>query len=469
MASKKPEGLAVRSTPIRDIDPAPYNPRKIDPEQLAHLERSIREFGFVDPVIVNADGTLIGGHQRIKAAKRIGMTEVPAVHVDLDKTREKALNVALNKIAGTWDEPMLVKVLTELDADGYDVSFTGFETSEIEKMMARLEAERKETTEPEPPTNPITKLGDLYQIGEHRLLCGDATDPEQLDRLMAGADAHLVFTDPPYGVTYEDRRTGGDYQEFDVIKGDDLRDDALVNFLVEAIKNAARVSTDTAAFYIWHSQTTRREFERALDLAGLLEIAYIVWTKDNFVLSGSDYHSQYEPCFYAEKAGQDARWQGRRDESTVWTITRAIGEGETAAALGPGLKLTAGDDELYLAPSAPKSKKLRRLRLETGESITIAPSNDDGDVWHVRRDPIRGYKHPTQKPVALSARALRNSTDRGDIVLDIFAGSGSTLEGAHETGRRAYLMELDPAYCDVITARAERLGLEVHLAEPATS
>jgi DNA modification methylase len=454
--------ISVKQVDIGAINPAPYNPRQIKPEQLAHLEKSITEFGFVDPLIVNQDGTLIGGHQRLKAAKRIGLKKVPVVYVDLDKTREKALNVALNKISGEWDEPQLARILEELDADGYDVRLTGFDPAEMDKLFKKLAEEEPEADENlEPPANPITKMGDLYQIGEHRLLCGDATNPEHLERLMMGRAAHAVFTDPPYGVAY--RGTA----DFGVLKGDKpTTDESFVEFLAAAFSNMTNATDDEGAFYIWHDPTTREQFIEAMKIAGLEERQYLIWVKEQFSgLGMDDYRTDFEPCFYAQKVGHEPRWAAGRAEASVWRITRAEEEG-VAVSLANGLQLVAPDEEIYVGPDKPKRKNVRRMRIEDGDTILIAGNRGDGTVWVAHRGNRSAYVHPTQKPVSLGVRAIRNSTKRGQIVLDVFAGSGSTLEAAHETGRTAYCMEIDPKYCDVITARAERLGLDVHLAEP---
>jgi DNA modification methylase len=460
-------GIVMHDVPIGDLKPAKYNPRKISPAQLEQLERSIRQFGFVDPIIANRNGTVIGGHQRLKAAKRVGLEVVPVVYVDLDEVREKALNVALNKIAGEWDEPQLARILTELDQEGFDVTLTGHDQQEINKLMAKL---AEESVEPEHkenlPDNPITKIGDVYQIGDHRLICGDATNPEHLERLMGGRQAHCVFTDPPYGIAYKGTADFGG-----VIKGDRVRDDdSFVAFLAASFKLMERHAIDDAGFYVWHDPTTREEFTEALEAAGLVERQYLVWAKEAFSGLGMDhYRVDYEPCFYAQKDGQEPRWFGNRDQPSVWRITRASEEEGTSVSLANGLLLSAVDETLYLGPEKPKRKNVRHIRLEDGDSVIVSGNRGDGSLWTVHRGNRLAYMHPTQKPVGLAVRAIRNSTRRQEIVLAPFAGSGSTMEAAHDTGRVAYLMELDPRYCDVITARAEKLGLDVHLAEPAAT
>lgn len=461
---------------VAALNPAPYNPRHIDDDELRRLERSIEAFGFVDPIIANQHAgrknVVVGGHARLKVAKRRAMKQVPVVYIDEPEHREKALNIALNnpKLQGRTDQTKVAQLLKELDERHVDVELTGYNRPEVTSLLERIRTDRKDATAKlDKPARPTTKAGDLIEFeGGHRLLCGDATDADAVARLMGNEHAHLVYTDPPYGVTYADRRRTEDFPDFETIKGDKLRDRDLVVFLVASLSNAKRWALDDAAFYIWHAQQTRRDFEAALDYLALEEVGYIIWTKDKFVQSWADYQSQHEAIFYCQKAGHERRYYGPRTETSVWEIARSDDDGGLIAALGNGLRVIADNgEEIYISHRAPRGRKLRKFALAKGETLRVTSSDDDSDVWHVSKDPITEYEHPTQKPVALAERAIRNSTERGQIVLDLFGGSGSSLIAAHNLGRRALVMDTDRGYCDVIVQRAEREGIGISERTPA--
>lgn len=308
---------------------------------------------------------------------------------------------------------------------------------------------------PEEPEEPISRPGDLWLLGPHRLICGSATDRATIERLMNGQKGHCVFTDPPYGVSYE-TQSG----RFEMIENDDKTgDDLMAGLLVPAFRHYVEYTIPDAAFYIWHASSTRRDFEDAMTAVGLIENQYIIWVKNGAVLGHADYQWAHEPCFYASKAGHSPRFFGDRTQKTVWRATlRRKGSLETV--LGNGLVLTDGaGGKIFIADKPPKGKKIRYIRLSDGRTVFIYTENKQSTVWEVARE--SKTEHPTQKPVELAVRAIENSTQPGEIVLDFFAGSGTTLIGAEITGRIAYVVELDPKYCDVIIKRYAKIkGLQ---------
>jgi DNA modification methylase len=301
---------------------------------------------------------------------------------------------------------------------------------------------------PTTPTKPITKPGDLWILGSHRLLCGDSTKEENVRRLFKNARAGCVFTDPPYGVSYEDR--GG---KFGMIKNDDLRDDSLVKLLQPALRLAVKYAADNAGFYIWHASSTRDDFSYAMKAAGLMERQYLIWAKNGFSFGWADYKWSHEPCFYASKADKKPEFYGDMGQSTIWRVSCVL-KGSVATTLGSGIVLTDGNGQkLWIQGTPPQTKKIRTTRLGPGDKIAIASADAAGTVWEVSRE--TDMVHPTQKPTELAIRAIRNSSKEGEVVYDPFLGSGTTLMGADYTGRRCYGCELDPKYADTIVKRWE--------------
>jgi DNA modification methylase len=295
--------------------------------------------------------------------------------------------------------------------------------------------------------------GDLWLLGRHRLLCGDATDSGDVRRLMGGALADMVFTDPPYGVGY----TGGDKKEWAMLMSDDMSGDSLMaKLLLPAFRNMAESATGSAAFYVWHASSTRRDFEDAIAAAGLVEKQCIVWVKNSFQLGHADYQWAHEPCFYCEKAGQTAAFYGDRTNQTVWRASLAKKDG-TEMALANGMAISDGHgNKIYVSAKPPGTRKTRFARLREGEHVLLSQGGKGGDAWEVSRE--AGIEHPTQKPVGLAATAIENSSEPGGSVLDLFGGSGTTLIAAEQAGRTAYLMELDPKYVDVAVRRFSRVA-----------
>jgi DNA modification methylase len=356
------------------------------------------EFGFTNPILVDEADGILAGHGRLLAACQLGLKEVPVVRLEhLSAAQKRAYVVADNQLAATagWDEALLAEELGWLRDERFDLDLLGFDATELERLLA-LEGTEPEATEPddevpEPPKAPVTRPGDLWLLGEHRLLCGDATVLADVEHVLGGALADMAWTDPPYNVGYgdtaKDKRRGKDRR----ILNDDLGD-GFEAFLAAACANL--VSVTKGAIYIAMSSSELHTLQRAFAAAGGRWSTFLIWAKHAFTLGRADYQRQYEPILYGWRAGADHYWCGARDQ---------------------------------------------------------------GDVWFFDK-PARNELHPTMKPVALVERAIRNSSKSRDIVLDPFGGSGSSLIAAEKTSRQARLVELDPAYCDVIVQRWQRFS-----------
>lgn len=388
--------MRIKQLPIGDLKPADYNPRKDlqpgDPEY-DKLKRSLTEFGYVEPVIYNATtGRVVGGHQRLKVLADLGHTEVDCVVVELDETREIALNVALNKISGEWDEDKLALLIADLDASDFDVELTGFDDAEIQAMIGSLDDGDIEdddfdlTAALEAAS--FVERGDVWTVGRHRLVCGDATNEGDVATLMDGKSANLVLTDPPYNVAFE---SAGGLK----IKNDAMNNDAFFEFLLAAFTNMAAVLEKGGSAYVFHADTEGLNFRRAFVEAGFKLSGCCIWVKDSLVLGRSPYQWQHEPVLFGWKAGGKHKWYADRKQTTIWNFAK----------------------------------------------------------------PRRNADHPTSKPLDLLAYPIRNSTQANAIVLDMFAGSGSTLMAAEATDRTCYAMELDEKYASVVLRRyAEATG-----------
>lgn len=309
--------MDLRKIKIADLVPASYNPRKaLKPgdKEYEKIKRSIEEFGYCEPVIVNSDMTIIGGHQRVTVLKDLGYSEIDCIVIDIDKTKERALNIALNKITGEWNKELLADLIAELQDSDFDVTFTGFDPPEIEQLMNSvhdkeiLEDEFDVEAQLQQPT--VTREGDLWLLGEHRLVCGDSTLPETYDLLMAGRKANLVVTDPPYNVNYEGS-TGK-------IKNDKMAEEQFEKFLFAAYVNMEQNMMDDASIYVFHSDSHGLAFRRAFEEAGFYLSGCCIWKKNSLVLGRSPYQWLHEPVLFGWKKGGRHQWYADRKQTTVW-------------------------------------------------------------------------------------------------------------------------------------------------------
>lgn len=447
--------------PIGEMKPHPKNPNKHPESQIHLLAQIIRAQGWRAPITVSKrSGFIIRGHGRLAAAVENGQDHVPVDYQDYaSEAEEYADLIADNRLSelSEIDNVELADLLADMDTGEVPIELTGYTEDDLESLINAIsgvdDAEDDAVDEtPEPPVLTISKRGDVWTLGEHRIICGDSTDPATIDRLMQGDKAQVVNTDPPYGVDY----TGGHDKEWAGIHNDGMMQDDLMNkVLTPALKNCVKHARDDAAFYIWHAFSARREFDDAMTAAGIMEKQYIIWVKNNIQMGRADYQWAHEPCFYAEKAGHTARWYGDRKQSTCWKVTIRTAEG-MATTLTGGLVITDGaGNKVFIADQPPKGKKVRYLRLSDGRSVTIYHEDRQNTVWEVAKE--TGYKHPTQKPVELAVRAIENSSEIGDVVLDVFGGSHSTMIAAELTGRKARICELEPKYVDVGILRYVRV------------
>jgi len=408
--------LRVQQVPISRLRPWSENPRIMPEAEMHKLVRSIETFGLVEPLVVRrSDNLVIGGHQRLEAGKALGLTKVPVVFVDVTEEEAKTLNLALNRIQGQWDLPKLGELLEELrDLPDLDVTLTGFDGREIDDLLAELERQQplpafEESFEAEQAMAEAEKSagptrvhpGEVWQLGRHRLMCGDATDAAAWERLMEGKVAQAVVTDPPYAVHYvggraaQQERIGRARRGVDGpsdVYWDDLSPEAYRNLLLSSLSLAHAHSDDKAPLYLWFGTSHLRDVLDCMRECGWQERNLLVWVKNNGAGAlFAQYKHWYEPCFYAFKTGKSPRWHGPTNERTVW----------------------------------------------------------EHDKPHVND------LHPTMKPVALIERAIINSTCRRHLVVDSFLGSGTAVIAAQRTGRICYGMERDARYCDVILARWE--------------
>lgn len=306
---------------VNILVPAGYNPRKdLQPgdKEYEKIKNSIMEFGYVDPIIINTDDTIIGGHQRLKVLKDLGYTEVDCVVIEIDKTKEKALNIALNKISGDWDVALLKELVDDLQDSNFDIEFTGFEPPELDELFNQLhdkEIEEDDFDVDEELKEPaLSQLGDLWLLGRHRLVCGDSTEAETYDVLMDGKKANLVVTDPPYNVNYE-AKAG-------TIQNDDMKDGEFYHFLFDSFTNMFNAMEKDASIYVFHADTEGLNFRKAFVDTGFYLSGVCVWAKQSLVLGRSPYQWKHEPILFGWRKDGRHRWYSDRKQSTVWNFDR---------------------------------------------------------------------------------------------------------------------------------------------------
>ncbi len=366
--------------PVERLQPYAKNARTHSDEQVDQIAASMREFGFTNPILVDSADGIIAGHGRLMAAKRLGLDTVPVIVLDhLTDAQRRAYILADNKLAmnAGWDNELLAQELEQLNAEGFDLDLIGFTDDELADLMAENDNEvapdGDEEETPEPPAEPVTVLGDVWVLGKHRLMCGDSTMLDQVERVMAGVKADMIFTDPPYGVDYEginnDSRAG------------------LADLLQQVFANYVVTAKPGAPVYVFHSDRCADIFHQVFREHFHFS-SMVIWVKPALVLSQTDYQSRHEPCMYGWVEGAAHQWHSDRKQTSVW---------------------------------------------EFGKEHVVG--------------------HTTPKPTEMVAYAIENSSKRGQTVIDLFGGSGSTLIACEKTSRQARLMELDPKYCDVIVKR----------------
>lgn len=410
--------LVIVKRRVDSLLPYDRNARTHTEKQVDEVAASMREYGWTNPILIRPDGGIIAGHARLRAALKLGYAEVPTITIDgLSETQIRALILADNKLAlnAGWDDEMLRSELAALKSENYDLEVTGFDADELDALIGGTEGNTDPEAIPAAPAVPVTRLGDLWLLGSHRLMCGDATKLADVQQLMGGrgapgadlvftdplstqqnsaepgADldveieaADLVFTDPPYNVDY----TGYTADQL-TIKNDKMSAPAFRAFLTDVFKNYRKAVKAGASLYVCHASSCQREFQDAIEAAGFTVRCQIIWAKNTFAWGFGRYKFQHEPIFYCYVKGKSDPWYGDKSQSTL---------------------------------------------------------------WHEKK-PAANRLHPTMKPVELVERALLNSSKSGDVVLDFFGGSGSTLIACERRGRLGRTMELDPVYADVILTR----------------
>lgn len=418
--------VAIEQRPVGALIPYARNSRTHSDAQVAQIASSIREFGWTNPVLIDGDGGIIAGHGRLMAARQLGLAEVPCIVLDhLSETQKRALIIADNKLAlnAGWDDAMLAMEIGELAEAGFDVGLMGFSDAELSALSAdKTEGLTHPDEAPDVPDAPLSVMGDVWILGGHRLIVGDSTIQTDVDRAMGGVMADCLWTDPPYNVNYEG--SAGK------IKNDHMKDSAFREFLGEAFASAFTVLKPGAPAYIAHADTEGLNFRGAFSECGFKISGCLIWRKNSLVLGRSDYQWQHEPVLYGWKPGAAHRWYGGRKNTTL-------------LELGGDLVTDNGDGTLTLRMGTESA-------VISGDALTL--HRVEPTVFSVEK-PKRSSAHPTMKPVELITRMLRNSTREGDVVLDLFGGSGSTLIACEMLGRFCRIVEFDPKFADVIVTR----------------
>jgi DNA modification methylase len=408
------EKLQVITVKLGEIQNDPNNARKHDDRNIEAIMASLAKFGQRKPIVITHNKTVIAGNGTVEAARRLGWTTIAAARTPADWTEAtiKAYALTDNRTAelATWEQSALAAQLSELDLAGWDVHALGFELKDMEGNQETVEVDPGP-----PPAKPKTRTGQVWQLGNHRLMVGDATSGDDCAKLMDGQTAQLVITDPPYNVAY----VGKTADEL-TIDNDAMSEQDFDAFLLAAFGNMYNSLEVGAPIYVFHADSSGHQFRQQFNDAGFLLKQVLVWVKNTFAMGRQDYHWQHEPILYGWKPGAAHKWYGARTKVTVL------------------------DDEVPLEQL--KKNELLRILEEARYSSTV-----------IREDkPHRNAEHPTMKPIRLIARLIANSSEPTTIILDPFGGSGSTLIAAEQLNRTCYTMEMDPTYADVIIARWEK-------------
>ena len=386
---------SVKMISVDELIPYVSNARTHSDKQVDQIAASMNEWGWTNPILVDEAGMIIAGHGRLQAARKLGYSEAPVMVANgWTDAQKKAYVLADNQLAlnAGWDAALLSNELKGLDELGFDMDLLGFDNLADLMPVDGTEGLTDEDAVPEAPEVPVTVEGDVWLLGRHRLMCGDSTKIDAVGKMMAGQKADMVFTDPPYGMSYGGGRAAGSTKKgalvkaHGMIKGDDLQGEDLIGMIRDAVGSAISVCKSGAAKYVCFPWRTYAEFESALEQVGMTVSACIVWDKKSIGLGNANYRPQHEFIFYSKGDS----WFGDKSQS---------------------------------------------------------------DVWYNSRGATGAYVHPTQKPVELVEKAINNSSKGQDIVIDVFGGSGSTLIACEKTNRDCRMMELDPKYCDVIINR----------------
>lgn len=399
--------MQVLPLPIDQIEPYGKNAKKHPEKQVKQIAASIQEFGFNQPIVVDRDKVIIVGHGRYAAAQYLGLKTVPVLELDIPEDKARAYRLADNKLnESEWDMPLVIAELKELSIELVDL--TGFDRKLV------LQDDKRDDDVPPLPETPRSTRGDLYQLGPHRLLCGDSTSAQDFATLMESQKADMVFTDPPYNVNYK----GSGEETSRGILNDKMDDAAFSAFLTDAFKQLRAYTKEGGALYVFHSSTTQATFEHALERNDIEVITQLIWNKPSAGLGMNAYRAKHEPFFYAGVRGVTPQFYGDRTNATVWDFQKS-------------------DEQL--------AKWAKRQKAAEQEGRTT--------IWTMKREPVQDYVHPTQKPVELILHALHNSSKVDDIVLDPFLGSGATMIACEKSNRACYGLELDPGFADVIVTR----------------
>jgi site-specific DNA-methyltransferase (adenine-specific) len=382
--------LNIQHVSVDALIPYARNARAHSDAQVAQIAASIREFGWTNPILVDGDKGIIAGHGRLAAARKLGLSDVPVIELaHLSPTQKRAYVIADNRLAldAGWDDAMLALEMGDLRDEGFDLDLTGFNADEMNALFedsSTAEGLTDEDAAPDVQTLTVSKPGDTWLCGKHRVMCGDSTIIDALQSLTQGQLVDMWLTDPPYNVAYE-----GGTKESLKIQNDSMSDEQFRQFLRDSYSAADAVMKPGAVFYIWHADLEGFNFRGAAKDAGWQVRQCLIWRKNSLVMGRQDYQSQHEPCLYGWKEGAGHLWASDRKQTTILDFDR----------------------------------------------------------------PTRNGEHPTMKPAALFEYLMLNNTKGGDLVLDSFGGSGTTMIAAEKNGRVARLMELDPRYCDVIVKR----------------